>query len=391
MVGSAVASITPISVTLALRIAEIDPVTKNKSYGLAVGTGMVLGLVITPLAGLLSDRTASRRGMRVPWLVSGSLGTIVVALLLAKAATIPGVIVGWLAMTVFISIGFSPLMAIIQDQLPQSQHGVVSGMAGTAPFIGVLLGSWVVQALPQTPFNMFVMPALLGGAMILQFLIFLHDRRQGESEHGGFRAKGLLDGLRMDWRRNSPFLWMLLVIATSWTGMAVMQTYMVYLLQDQVRIDSSRLATAAFQGFMAASTLGAACSLLGGAVSDWLRRRKPVYSAGVCLLAFGLVIQGLSSSMTTFFFGCVAAGVGSGLMGGSTWALAAEASADQATAARDMGLVSVALAIPSCVVPFMAPWIIDIGKGNNYTSLFITCAVITFVGVPLLTLVRTAR
>jgi MFS family permease len=173
--------------------------------------------------------------------------------------------------------------------------------------------------------------------------------------------------------------------------MVVMQTYMVYLLQDQVRIDSPRLATAAFQGFTAASAVGAACSLLGGALSDWLRRRKPVYSAGVCLLTLGLVIQGLSVSMSTFLVGCVAAGVGSGLMTGSTWALAAQASADLATAARDMGLVSVALAIPSCVVPFMAPWIIDFGNGNNYTALFITCAAITFVGAPLLTLVRTAR
>lgn len=391
LVGSAVSSLTPVSVTLALRIGAIDPVGKNTAYGLAVGIGTLLGMFVTPLAGLLSDATYSRRGMRIPWLVVGSFGTLLAAYPLSQVPNVAGVFLCWALMTLFISLGFSPLMAIIQDQLPESQHGIASGMAGTAPFLGGLLGSWIVQLLPQTPFNLFVIPAALGGAMILQFLIFLDDKTQSRSKVLKVKVWQFLQGFRFDWRTNPSFAWLLLVVATSWTGMAVMQTYMVYILQDQIKVGTSLLAGAAFQGFVASNTTAAGVSLLGGAFSDWLGRRRAVYACGVVLLALGLVAQALSSSMSVFLFGCLVAGVGSGLMTGLTWALAAEASADRATSGRDMGLIVFAFTLPTAVVPLAAPALLSTGGGGNYAVLFFVCAAVTFLGAPLLALVHRVR
>ena len=62
----------PASVTLALRIDELDPDGKATSYSMAAGIGTLTALIANPLFGRLSDRTRSRFGRRRPWIWWGS-------------------------------------------------------------------------------------------------------------------------------------------------------------------------------------------------------------------------------------------------------------------------------------------------------------------------------
>ncbi|MER6988575.1 MFS transporter [Saccharopolyspora hirsuta] len=72
------ALLTPVVVTMALRVAEVAPQHKESTLGLVLGVGAVLAMIANPLFGRLSDRTRSRFGRRRPWLV----GTAAVAALL---------------------------------------------------------------------------------------------------------------------------------------------------------------------------------------------------------------------------------------------------------------------------------------------------------------------
>ena len=64
--GTFLALLTPPVMTLALRVAEVAPDRKESVLSLALGLGALISLLVNPIAGLLSDRTTSRFGMRRP-------------------------------------------------------------------------------------------------------------------------------------------------------------------------------------------------------------------------------------------------------------------------------------------------------------------------------------
>ena len=89
MFGIWMSIMLPASVTLALRISQIDPDGKNVSYSIAAGVGTLVALIANPLFGRLSDRTRSRFGRRHPWIVVGLAGTIVGAIIIGLSNSFP--------------------------------------------------------------------------------------------------------------------------------------------------------------------------------------------------------------------------------------------------------------------------------------------------------------
>lgn len=70
--GIWVALLTPVVLTLALRVGDIaSEAEKSRWLGIILAIGGFVALVATPICGALSDRTRSRFGRRRPWLVGG--------------------------------------------------------------------------------------------------------------------------------------------------------------------------------------------------------------------------------------------------------------------------------------------------------------------------------
>ena len=64
---------TPIQLLLPQQLEDIDAAGKVGALGWVTGAGAAIAVLVTPLAGALSDRTTSRWGRRLPWLVGGTL------------------------------------------------------------------------------------------------------------------------------------------------------------------------------------------------------------------------------------------------------------------------------------------------------------------------------
>lgn len=88
--GLYMAVLAPVIGGLSVKIQHLVGVAAAPAQlGLVTGTGAVFAMVCQPLAGRLSDRCASRFGMRRPFLVGGVL-TLAVALLgCALAPNVP--------------------------------------------------------------------------------------------------------------------------------------------------------------------------------------------------------------------------------------------------------------------------------------------------------------
>ena len=63
----------PIQVLLAQQAQVVSPDHKEFVFGVVTGVGSAVSVVANPLFGALSDRTTSRFGRRVPWVVVGAL------------------------------------------------------------------------------------------------------------------------------------------------------------------------------------------------------------------------------------------------------------------------------------------------------------------------------
>src|SRR4029079_4853708 len=65
---------TPIQLLLPEQLEDVaGDEGKVGALGLVTGVGALVAVIAPPLAGALSDRTTSRFGRRLPWLVGGTL------------------------------------------------------------------------------------------------------------------------------------------------------------------------------------------------------------------------------------------------------------------------------------------------------------------------------
>src|SRR5216684_8031494 len=121
----------PLLVTLPLKISALVGIKEAPdSLALVAGIGALVSMVANPFFGRMSDRTSSRLGMRRPWMVIGLVGGSVGIVIVALAPNIPVVLVGWCTAQLFFNALLAALIAVLPDQVPRTQRGLVSGVLG---------------------------------------------------------------------------------------------------------------------------------------------------------------------------------------------------------------------------------------------------------------------
>lgn len=176
--STALVFVAPLLVTLALKVNSLVGIKQAPaSLALVAGIGAVVAMVGNPFFGKLTDRTSSRLGMRRPWmiigLVRGSLGILLVAL----APNIPVVLTGWCIAQLFFNALLAAQVAVLPDQVPAGQRGLVSGVLGVCVPVASVSGTYVVKVFEGNQLAMFLAPCAIGGFFILLFAVTLKDRR----------------------------------------------------------------------------------------------------------------------------------------------------------------------------------------------------------------------
>jgi MFS family permease len=382
LLGAWMAIMTPATVTLALRVADIDPLAKERNYSLVAGVGALFALCANPLFGALSDRTTSRFGMRRPWILLGAAGGCIGAAMIAFASHIGVIVAGWAVMQTFCNASLAALLVVISDRVPLSQRGLISGVAGATPTAGILAGAYLAAVLPaHDPVPLLLVPALVGLVAAVAFCALFADRILGAPPVPQSAGSGVPTG-GFATPKGRRFLQCLLALLLASSCIAVFQTYVVFFLTDYVGVAAADTTRMAFYVLAASNVAAAIVSPFAGQLSDRLKSRNAVFASGVIAMALGLGAMLVGGTIAGLCIGSVILGVGYGIFYGLYTAIVLDAVPSEASAARDLGLGNIALTLPYFLIPAVAPLLLDLGSGKNYPALFLTGIGLTLLAIP---------
>ncbi len=392
IIGLWIAILTPTSVTLALRVAALDPGNKASSLALVAGVGAIFALVSNPIFGRLSDRCTSRWGRRRPFMVGGIVVGVVALFVVGTAPSIPVVLVGWCLTQVGINAGLSALIAVLPDRVPEHRRGRVSGFMGMTNQVGTVIGTFLIQFTGTTGASMFVVPALIGLVLVVSFVFYLREVPVTRAE---LPRESWIDVPRSMWinpLRYPDFSWAFVSRFLVWTGKAFLLTYKTYFLMDHLGYSAAEAAAILGWTMLILGVGVVVGSYASGYLSDLMQRRKIFILAASMVFATGMITIALSATVTGFLVGVAIAGLGQGIYVGVDYALATSVLPNRDTeAAKGMGVFNIASALPQSVAPAIAPLVLSIGGGNNYTALYLAAGGFAILGGIVVQFIRSAR
>src|SRR5450631_266554 len=303
--------IAPLLVTLALKVNSLVGIRQApSSLSLVAGIGALLSIFANPFFGKMSDRTSSQLGMRRPWmvigLVVGSLGILIVAL----APNIPVVLLGWCIAQVFFNALLAAMVAVLPDQVPAVQRGLVSGVLGVCLPIASVSGTFVVKLFTGNQLTMFLAPCAIGGCFILLFAATLKDRRLAKADKPTWSLRELASTFYVNPRKSPDFAWAFASRFMFVLADAFLITYQAYYLLDKIGSAEADVPQQIFLGTLAQSVVVVAASLIGGKLSDRTGRRKIFVVIASIVYGVAMFMIAIASNFNGFLVGMAISGLG---------------------------------------------------------------------------------
>jgi MFS family permease len=363
--GTCLLFLAPLLVTLALKINSLVGIDRAPAnLAVVAGIGALLAMVSNPFFGKMSDRTSSPLGMRRPWMVIGLVGGSVGILIVAVAPDIPVVLAGWCIAQLSFNALLAVMVAVLPDQVPAAQRGVVAGVLGVCLPIASVTGTFVVQLFAGSQLAMFLAPCAIGGFFIVLFAVTLEDRRLDKADKPAWSLREFAGTFYVNPRRSPDFAWAFASRFMVVLAYAFLTTYQAYYLLDRIGTAEADVPRQVFLGTLVQSAVVVAASLIGGALSDRTGRRKVFVSAAAVVYGLAMFAIAVASDFNGFLVGMAIGGLGFGMYMAVDLALVADVLPDKDRAAKDLGVLNIAGALPSSIAPAIAPAILAIGGGN---------------------------
>lgn len=375
------ALLTPVTVSISLKISDIAPDTKATALSLVLSAGAAVSMLSTPIWGNLSDRTTSRFGRRRPWLAGGVLTGTAGLLVIAMATTVPVVVVGWCIAQAGFNAAQAALNAILPDQVPEEQRGRVSGFVGFTSKLGTLVGTGIAALLGASLGLMLLAPAVFGAIAIVVLIAVLPDRPADRAALGPFRPADILRSLWVNPFRHRDFGWAWAGRFLLFLGYSFFLTFQAYVITDHLGYSDAQAPELVFYATLTATAGGFLTAVFGGRLSDRVQRRKVFVLVAALVMAAGLLIIGLSTGYVSFLVGATVVGLGMGTFLAVDLALVARVLPNPDNAAKDMGVFQIANSLPQSLAPLIAPLFLTLGSGDgNYPATFLAGAVFAVLG-----------
>ncbi|TDL45266.1 MFS transporter [Microbacterium oleivorans] len=360
----------PALFSLPYKIQLIDPAAKETSLGLVVGLSAVLLLPVGPIIGVLSDRARLPWGRRRPFLLLGLGGFALSALIIALAPAVPLVLLGTIVAGFAGGLVGAAMNPALAERVPPMQRGKLGALSGVMASIAGVCASLVGSFLTGNLLLLFFLPV---GVFTLGALLWLFVIPDGPAPER-FQAVSVgaaLRSLLFDPRKHPDFTWVWLGKLSIGVGTAFFTTYQLYFLLDRLGFTAEQAGQqlAAVGGLALLATIG--FTILGGFLSDKLRRRKVFIYVAASMIGVGMVVGAFAPDLPIYMVGAVLLSAGSGAFNSVDLALASDVLPDKQAAGKWMSIYQISGTVATAIGPVIAPLLLAIGGGGNYTVLFI--------------------
>jgi MFS family permease len=390
--GTWLALLPATQVTLALKVNQIDPAGKAATLSLILAVGSFIALVAQNFFGALSDRTTSRWGMRKPWILGGMLAGVGSLFLLAYAGTVPMLVAAWAATQLSFNILLAGLNPVIPDQVPRRQLGRVSGWVGITQSVAAVGGAYLAQLFLPNLTLAILLPGIVVAVAIVVLVVVLRDRTMRQDKLAKFNPVVFVKAFWVSPRTAPDFAlawWSRFLV---FFGNVTLASYQVFFLLDRFGFTEQNIGPAVLQTTIVLTVTTIATSVVVGAISDRLQRRKMFVLISASIIAVAHILAAFAPSFGLFVVAIGIAGLANGVYLAVDQALIAEVLPSRMNVAKDMGVLHLANVLPQTLVPVLAPLFLAIGgNGDNYAALFIGGAIVGIAGAVINQFIRSVR
>ena len=286
----------------------------TESRGLAVGLigffGTLLAVVVSILAGILSDHTTSKWGRRTPAILIGSLIALPViglpTLFLSPplkssfvSIALPIIIVSYCGMQFFTNVGNGAWWPLLVDVVPENQRGTASGIQGFFTMLGSALGIVLITTLNQSGHTMEAL-WVVGGIFALTGIvnvIYIKGKDTPAIESSRINLWQAIQNMFRVKTRVAIFFWVVLAVLFAFMGVNSMQFFARYFFQVYFPTISPDAAYRIMGGISLLVTMLAAIG--SGILSDRIGRRALILGA-MFVSAVTTLLMGLTTNFTFF-------------------------------------------------------------------------------------------
>lgn len=361
-----------------VQLVGLISMDKNTALGLLRSAGLIVAMLVQPLAGLFSDRSTSRWGRRRPFIVTGTILDLVFLTLVALSGNYWMLFIALLFLQFSSNIAHGALQGLIPDLIPREQRGRASGVKGMMELlpmfllpllgIGVLVDQgrvWVALLVvmiallvtmlvtmivreeplrdrPEMPIKprvarivlltlIFVVATSVFGGLVGFVGALLMERGVLQLVAVGLAglvamAGAIIVGVWLSARvgigegahRHSSFIWWVVNRLLFFAAATSIQGFAQYFLQDVLEVPNPAEATTLLMAVLGVFTFIAA--LGGGFLADRFGRRRLLILTGV-VAGVGTFLLVFSANLFMVYFSGFFIGVAGGVFVTTNWAL----------------------------------------------------------------------
>lgn len=384
------------------RVAHfVPPDEKGRALSFAMFGGGLISTAVQVGIGVISDRTRSRWGRRLPYIVMGIVLTMPFLYFLGIAADYWDVAIAFWGIQFFLNVSMGPYQALIPDLILPTHHGRASGFLGMANIIGqtggltlpgLILGTYpkIMTHYPLQTRVLILTLTLAAFLLIFGFITALIFPRWAFEDNEVITEKGWSEIFNLRIREYPDFYWLLMSRFILNLGFYTATAFLFYYVQDTLRVGARAEQVVAM--LMLLATIASLAGVLpSGYMSDRMSKKTLIYiSCGIT--GVGALIFVTTSSVSSALSAALLFGIGWGAFSAVDWAFACNL-LPPIHKAKFMGIWSFAYTAPQMLAPVLVGRLADsfnatFGMGTGWRLAMSFIIVYLLMGATLIRFIR---
>ena len=356
--------------------------------GIVIGITQLLGIIIPPVIGTVSDNTWTRFGRRIIFMIIFVPLTIIILLIMSVIGIHIGVEMESVnlfilfaffitLLYIFLNLWNSPYCALLPDLTEPAERGETSGYMQAFNILGTILAFGAAAAVWETSHTLtFVIFAIVIVISSFITVLTIDEKKSIKS-----KDKEPLASIIKDFVKEKEFVKFMITSMFWWFAIGTLQPFFVLFAKNTLGLPES--SALIFMGIF--TVILVACAVPAGIFADRIGK-KLVLSTGVLIAGIGLGIGAFTSNITLIYLAMGMAGLGFGIIIVLNFALTADL-LPKGKEGKFMGLGNIFYAAPQMVAAPLVGFIISTFN-NNYQLIFYVTPITLIIGFVLLQKVR---